>query len=149
MLDEFEVKNWIDGEDSGTPITASDMNRIENGIASVTSSTKTLYETSYYMVTDKCYAIAIGKICIVNVSYVCAPKVASYSVLGYLPDTMTPNTDLFPSTYGNQFIAPLCYRGMTSNNDSGFITIKGDGEVQIWTSTINPYYSGMIVFPIK
>ena len=31
----FEPKTWANGKDGGTPITASELNRIENGIAAI------------------------------------------------------------------------------------------------------------------
>ena len=31
----FEPKIWVDGTEGGTPITAAELNRIENGIANV------------------------------------------------------------------------------------------------------------------
>ena len=31
----FEPKTWANGKDGGTPITADELNRIENGIATI------------------------------------------------------------------------------------------------------------------
>ena len=146
---EFTPKTWVDDETTGTPITAQDMNRLEQAIQDLSTSVNTLQDSVSQTISDNVLCTRIGSVAVVSVDYIASSKAWSSTQIGTLPEGMRATPGL--GTDGGVHIAPLGYRG-NADGRTGYLAVYSQtGNIFIWTSTAGTdqrYYFGQVVVPL-
>lgn len=148
----FSKKTWEDNATSGTPITAAELNRLENAISNLTTAVNNLQDSVSRRQTrlgDRLMCYVEGGVCVIAADFLTVSQKNAIVRLGSLPDGLRPLGQTASDQTGSDdgaYIAPLRYRG--DNSIYGQIVVLNSGEIAVYVNTIGAYYYGQLVFPV-
>lgn len=139
----FTKKTWVDDPTSGTPITAADMNRLEQAIVDLNTTLTSLQDSvsqSDWTTAQEYYWCRCGNVVIIQV-YNLALNGNTTKQLGSLPDTIRPTCALSSGRASLSTIAT----NSGSTPHIGYFYVNLDGTLTAWAPQTGQY-SGQICY---